>query len=49
VAVETVSPLSRGQVIVERRQHHAWTHLPTIQAAAEMDFARYLDVLVATL
>ena len=49
VAVETVSTLSRGQVIVERRQHFGWTHLPTIEAAAEMDFARYLDVLAATL
>jgi len=49
VAVETQSPLSRGQVIVERRQHFRWTHLPTIQAATEMDFARYLDMLAVTL
>jgi len=49
VAVETQSPLSRGQVIVERRQHFRWTHLPTIQAASDMDFARYLTMLAATL
>ena len=49
VAVETMSTLSRGQVIVERRQHFGWTHLPTIEAAAEMDYARYLDVLASTL
>ncbi len=49
VAVETQSPLSRGQVIVERRQHFRWTHLPKIQAASDMDFARYLTILAATL
>jgi len=49
VAVETLSTLARGQVIVERRQHFGWTHLPTIQAASEMDFTRYLDVLAGTL
>jgi inosine-uridine nucleoside N-ribohydrolase len=49
VAVETVSPLSRGQVIVDRRQHFAWTDLPRIDAAADMDVARYLDLLTATL
>ncbi len=49
VVVETMSPLSRGQVIVERREHFRWTDLPTIDAAAQMDFTRYLDLLTAAL
>lgn len=49
VAVETVSPLSRGQTVVDRREHHRWTHLPQIKAAAGLDTQRYIQLLVDTL
>lgn len=35
--------LTRGMTIVERRQYHAWTHLPRINAAYDADFERFLD------
>ena len=49
VAVETVSPLSRGQVIVDRREHFRWTDLPLIDAAQDIDAQRYLNLLAGTL
>ncbi|HEX5466025.1 MAG TPA: nucleoside hydrolase [Candidatus Limnocylindrales bacterium] len=49
VAVETTSPLTLGQTVVDRRVHHAWTDLPEIEAACDVDFRRYLDLLVAAL
>jgi inosine-uridine nucleoside N-ribohydrolase len=49
VDVETVSPLTLGQTVVDRRRHHPWLHLPEIDAARGADFRRYLDLLVAAL
>lgn len=49
VAVETISALSRGQTIVDRREHFRWTHLPMIKAVADIDAGRYLALLVDTL
>lgn len=49
VDVETVSPLTLGMTVVERRVHHAWTHLPRINAAYDADFASFREFLVETL
>jgi inosine-uridine nucleoside N-ribohydrolase len=46
VAVETVSPLTLGQTVVDRREHFRWEHLPTITAAADLDAGRFIDLLV---
>jgi inosine-uridine nucleoside N-ribohydrolase len=49
VAVETISPVTRGQTIVDRREHFRWEHLPVITAAADVDAARFVDLLVTTI
>ena len=49
VDVETCSPLTLGQTVVDRRQYHQWPHLPEIDAARDADFERYLDRLVDAL
>jgi len=49
VDIETVSPLTLGQTVVDRRRHHPWTALPEIEAARSAAYGRYLDRLVATL
>ncbi|KAL1839425.1 hypothetical protein VTK73DRAFT_4041 [Phialemonium thermophilum] len=46
VVVETTSTLSLGQTIVDRREKFAWTHLPVIKAACDIDAKRFLDLLV---
>lgn len=48
-AVETKGELTLGQTVVDRREKFAWTHLPLIQAAADMDARRFLDLLVTTI
>lgn len=47
--VETVSPLTLGMTIVDRRVHQAWQNLPAIHAAYDADFDRYRRLLVRTL
>lgn len=49
VDVETVSPLTLGMTVVDRRVHHAWHNLPAIHAAYDAGFDRYRALLVRTL
>lgn len=49
VAVETESRLSRGQTIVDRRDHFRQTDLPVIKAACDLDAGRFLDMLTEAL
>jgi purine nucleosidase/pyrimidine-specific ribonucleoside hydrolase len=49
VDVETVSPLTLGMTVVERRVHHAWTHLPRISVAYDADFSSFREFVVETL
>lgn len=49
VDVETSSPLTLGQTVVDRRRHHAWTDLPEIEAACSIEVGPYLDLLVGAL
>jgi inosine-uridine nucleoside N-ribohydrolase len=49
VDVETVSPLTLGQTVVDRRRHHPWTSLPEIDVARTVAYDRYLDRLVEAL
>ncbi|WP_026554331.1 nucleoside hydrolase [Arthrobacter sp. 35W] len=44
--VETEGKLTLGMTVADIRNHHAWTDLPRIQAAADADFDRFLDFLV---
>ncbi len=49
VDVETVSPLTLGMTVVERRVHHAWTDLPRINVAYDADFSSFREFVVETL
>ena len=49
VAVETTSELSRGQTIVDRRDHFRWQTLPTIKAASAVDTSTFFDLLTDSL
>jgi purine nucleosidase/pyrimidine-specific ribonucleoside hydrolase len=49
VDVETAGELTVGQTVVDRRVHHSWSHLPTIDAAFDVDAERYLELLVGSL
>jgi purine nucleosidase/pyrimidine-specific ribonucleoside hydrolase len=49
VDVETVSPLTLGMTVVERRVHHAWTNLPRINVAYDADFSAFREFIVETL
>lgn len=49
VAVETESSLTRGQTVVDRREHFQWTHLPRIEAGATVNAARFFELLVPAL
>jgi purine nucleosidase/pyrimidine-specific ribonucleoside hydrolase len=46
VGVETSGAITRGQTVVDRRQHFAWAHLPEIKAASAIDANRFLDHLL---
>ncbi len=46
--VETKGELTLGQTVADVRAHFRWTHLPTIEAACEVDYSRYLDLLINT-
>ncbi len=46
VDVETRGELTLGQTVADVRAHFRWTHLPEIEAACEVDYAGYLDLLV---
>jgi inosine-uridine nucleoside N-ribohydrolase len=47
VAVETESKLSLGQTVVDRREKFAWNSLPTIKAVSDVDWTRFLEILVS--
>jgi inosine-uridine nucleoside N-ribohydrolase len=49
VDVETVSPLTLGMTVVERRAHHAWTDLPRVEAAYDANFPVLRSLIVDTL
>jgi purine nucleosidase/pyrimidine-specific ribonucleoside hydrolase len=49
VAIETKGEFTLGQTVVDRREHFRWTHLPRIAAAAEVDSARFFQVLLDAL
>lgn len=51
VLVETYSPLSLGQTIVDRRERHdhRWPVAAKIKAAKDIDVERFLELLVQTL
>ena len=46
VAVETVSSLTLGQTVVDRREHFSWSHLSSINAAVDVDAARFIELVV---
>ena len=45
VGVETESRLTLGMTVLDRRHHHAWTHLPRITIGAKADYSRFLALL----
>jgi purine nucleosidase/pyrimidine-specific ribonucleoside hydrolase len=47
--VETTSDLTLGMTVMDVRNHHRWSHLPTIRATADADFESFLDLLVGRL
>jgi purine nucleosidase/pyrimidine-specific ribonucleoside hydrolase len=49
VGVETKGELTLGQTVADFRHHHAWQHLPEIEVAATADYARFLDLFMATM
>lgn len=48
VGIETHGRLTRGMTVWDRRRHHEWTHLPTIDIARSADYRRFLDLLINT-
>lgn len=46
VGIETSSPLSLGQTIVDRRDHFRWSTLPSVEAASEVDAERFFALLI---
>lgn len=46
VDVETKGELTRGMTVADVRANFRWEDLPEIRAAREVDFARFLDLLV---
>ena len=49
VAIETQSPLSLGQTIVDRRDHFRWSNLPTVDAASEVNSERFFSLLIPSI
>lgn len=49
VGVECAGTLTRGMTVVERRNHHGRTDLPTIATVATLDFDGFLDLVTETL
>jgi purine nucleosidase/pyrimidine-specific ribonucleoside hydrolase len=41
--------LTRGMTVVDRRNHHQWTELPSIQIATDYDYDRFLDLVTGEL
>jgi inosine-uridine nucleoside N-ribohydrolase len=49
VDVETVSPLTLGMTVVDRRAHHAWADLPQIEVAYDAEFSKLRELFVEAL
>jgi inosine-uridine nucleoside N-ribohydrolase len=49
VDVEVASPLTLGQTVTDRRDHHAWAHLPEIEVAIDADYRRFRRLLLHAL
>jgi purine nucleosidase/pyrimidine-specific ribonucleoside hydrolase len=41
VGIETKGELTLGETVVDRREHFRWDHLPTIEAASDVDRDRF--------
>lgn len=49
VGIETASPLTLGQTVVDRRDHFRWKDLPVIRAAKAFDAEKFFAMLTASL
>lgn len=49
VGIETQGELTRGMTVWDRRHHHEWSHLPTVDIATSADYSQFLNLLTATL
>ena len=49
VDIETQGELTRGQTVTDIRDNFRWTHLPSIDAAYDADFAKFHEFVVSTL
>src|SRR5205814_3154686 len=48
VDIETQSPLTLGQTVVDRREHFRWDHLPTVNVVSEVDYEAFHALLLST-
>jgi purine nucleosidase/pyrimidine-specific ribonucleoside hydrolase len=48
VDIETESPLTLGQTVVDRREHFRWDHLPTVNVVSEIDYEAFHALLLST-
>ena len=46
VGIETKGVLSLGMTVVDRRHHHVWNQLPEIEIGMEVDYTRFLRLLI---
>ncbi|MDO5689435.1 MAG: nucleoside hydrolase [Tissierellia bacterium] len=46
VGVETLSPLTLGMTVLDRRHHHVWEQLPMITIGKSADYGRFLKTIV---
>lgn len=47
--VEVAGDLTRGMTVVDRRMHHQWESMPTIEVVSSFDYERFLDLVTAEL
>lgn len=45
VGVETRGELTLGMTVLDRRHHHAWSHLPDVRIGKSADYGRFLSLL----
>lgn len=46
VGVETKDGLTLGMTVVDRRHHHVWTNLPIIEIGCDVDYERFLKLIL---
>lgn len=46
VGVETKDGLTLGMTVIDRRHHHAWTHLPLIEVGSSVNCGKFLQLLM---